>query len=134
MFSFSAPQGLFNKGGQYKSQDSLSADISPLTFSKKPSVSIHPTDMHRFFRNLSRSASNEYNPNIMTSNNNAFISGQQNNLMMTKSSPAPSSCSSSRSTSPAATATPKKKNDKAVEVLNESNVIIARFRTQTECA
>lgn len=136
MFSFSAPQGLFNKGGQYKTQDSsLSGDISPLTFSKKPSVSIHPTDMHRFFRNLSRSASNEYNPNIMTSNNNTFIRGQQqNNPTMSKSSPAPSSCSSSRSTSPAATATPKKKNDKAVEVLNESNVIIARFRTQTECA
>ena len=136
MFSFSATQEVFNKGGQYKSQDSLSADISPLTFSKKPSVSIHPTDMHRFFRNLSRSASNEYNPNIMTSNSNTFIRGQQkNNLMMTKSSPAPSSCSSSRSTSPAAAAaTPKKKNDKAVEVLNESNIVIARFRTQTECA
>lgn len=55
--------------------------------------------------------------------------------MMTKSPPAPSSCSSSRSTSPAATAAShKKKNDKAVEVLNESNVVIARFRTQTECA
>ena len=126
---------MFSSTQSFNRVDSLSADISPLTFNKKPSVSIHPTDMHRFFRNLSRSASNEYNPNIMASNNNTFIWGQQQkNPMMTKSPPAPSSCSSSRGTSPAAAATPKKKNDKAVEVLNDRNIVIARFRTQTECA
>ena len=60
--------------------------------------------------------------------------------------PALSICSSSRSASPTshissnvamAAAMNKKnrqKNDKAVEVLNKNSVVIARFRTQTECA
>jgi len=129
----------------YKYKHSLSVSISPVPLNKQ---SVHdPTDIQSFFRNLSRSASNECNANIMA-NNDGDLSLKQSLTM----SP-PSSCASSRCASPAQTNSltssnaavaaamntamnkkTKQKNDRAVEVLDIHNVVIARFRTQTECS
>mmetsp|Transcript_4322 Transcript_4322/g.7491 ORF Transcript_4322/g.7491 Transcript_4322/m.7491 type:complete len:535 (-) Transcript_4322:122-1726(-) len=140
-----APQDSDPQRG-YKYKHSLSAGITPAQ-SNQQTVHINPIEVHRFFRNLSRGASKEYNPNIMANDNTDQqgvkpSAGERVDL----ATPALSICSSSRSASPTshissnvamAAAMNKKnrqKNDKAVEVLNKNSVVIARFRTQTECA
>jgi hypothetical protein len=120
------------------------AQLNEQIVDRKPSI-----DVHRFFRDLSRSSSQEHNPNVMPRNNAGAdllgvkpSVGDQDEQAMP---PAISSCPSSRSTSPASNASNvamtaalnrklRQKSDKAVEVLNKNSVVIARFRTQTDCA
>ena len=150
------------QGFKYKHSLSGSSDgISTVPLVKKQNLRINPTEMQRFFRNLSRSASNEYNPNIMAKNAAADQGAKQSSstpsagdrddltssasrfIIHPWSAPSNSSCSSSRSASHASQSNARissvnkknrQKNDKAVEVLNNYSVVIARFRTQTDCA
>lgn len=145
-----APQeGDQQRGYQYK--HSLSAGITPAQFrlNHQQSLNIDPSEIQKLLRDLSRGNSKEHNPNIMASSN--YLNqppgarpsvGNRDDL----TTPGLSTCSTSRSTSPSphissniamAAVINKKnrqKNDKAVEVLNKDSAVIARFRTQTECA
>eukprot|EP00986_Skeletonema_menzelii_P007263 scaffold2848_cov150-Skeletonema_menzelii.AAC.15 len=132
----------------YKYMHSLSTGISP-TQPNQQNVDRNPIDVRRFFRNLSRSSSHEYNPNVMArSNADADLLGVKPSATDRDESPtmpALSICSSSRSASPASNTSNvdiaaainrklRQKSDRAVEVLNRNSVVIARFRTQTDCA
>ncbi len=133
----------------YKYKHSLSAgisSISPARLSRQQSL--NPSEIQQLLRDLSRGDSKEHNPNLMANSNSDQPGAKQSvGDRGDLTTPALSICSSSRSSSPtshissnitmAAVINKKnrQKNDKAVEVLNRnSSVVIARFRTQTECA
>lgn len=137
---------------EYRYKHSLSAGITPAQFqlNRQQSLNIDPSEIQQLLRELSRGHSKEHSPNIMANNN--YLNqppgarpsvGDLDDL----ATAAHSICSTSRSASPASHISSnivmaavinkknRQKNDKAVEVLNKNNsAVIARFRTQTECA
>ena len=147
-----APEDKDLQGG-FKYKHSLSAGIIP--FQSNQQHVITSIEAQRLLRNLSsRSGYNQYNSNIMSKNDGGIqnqcvnpSAGDQDDLTAsvnsiistsTRSASPDSETNSQISPSVAIAAAMnrknRQKNDKAVEVLNSDMVVVARFRTQTDCA